>query len=111
MIYLKLLLISFITCYIVTTSGVVDSVKYFLWNRYVKSRPFPDTGLNIKPFDCPKCMTFWIGLIAILYYRQVSIYTLSFVVLLSLMAENMVLLQYTMKDLIGWLIFQLKKII
>lgn len=107
MTYITLVLTSFIVCYIVGVSGFIDSLKHGLWSLfvpYMRYHPF-----TLKPFDCPACMTLWSCLAVTIYLHDVSIYTLSFVIFLSLMSRNITLFQCVLRDCVGWLISQIQK--
>lgn len=106
--YIILACVSFIVCYCIGASGFIDHAKQWAWKKFVK-RPYPENGFTFKPFDCVKCMTFWTCLIVVIILNFLSFYSVTYVCILSLMAENIVLLQHTLNDLFGWLIYQVKK--
>lgn len=64
MIYLNIFIISVVISYCLDVSGFWDSassiVSGWLTNGQVK-KPF-----YIKPFSCPLCLTFWVGLVYII---------------------------------------------
>lgn len=68
-----------IVVFIVDLSGFVQSMKKAL----VKFRIIKDEYVQIKPFDCSLCMSWWIGLIYIYLNNQ---FTISGVFLVSMFA-------------------------
>lgn len=108
MTYKILLTVSFIVCYVVGLSGFIDSVKQSLWITFVKDRKYPG-HLNLKPFDCPLCMVFWCCIISSITLKDFSIYTVAFSALLSLMAQNIILLLQVVRDIFGWLLYQIQR--
>ena len=77
-IYIDLLLVAIVTIYVVDISGFTDSwrgaVARFL--KISNLRPLP-------PFDCGKCMTWWICLIYAICSGHFSLWTIAFSALLS----------------------------
>ena len=55
MIYLNLLCIAIITVFIIDISGIVDTVKGWIWKWIVRDKPYKN--FNLKPFDCSLCMS------------------------------------------------------
>ena len=78
MIYINLLLVALVTIYIVDISGFTQSWKDALarWLKVSALKPLP-------PFDCGKCMTWWVCLIYALCVGQLSLWTIAFSALLS----------------------------
>lgn len=78
MIYLDLLLVALVTIYIVDISGFTDS-----WRGLLASK-LHITGLKpLPPFDCGKCMTWWVCLIYALCTGHIALETIAFIALLS----------------------------
>lgn len=82
-IYIQLLLIATIVCYIVGVSGFTTS-----WRSWVaKKLHTTESRLkDIKPFDCPSCMAWWVCLIYALIAGQFDLLTISECAALSLMS-------------------------
>lgn len=79
-IYTHLLLVALITIYIVDISGFTQS-----WRSALAGFLKMDEG-NMKPlppFDCGKCMTWWVCLIYALCVGQFSLWTIALAALLS----------------------------
>lgn len=98
---LDLLLITFVICFIIDISGIVESVKKLISTKLLG---FKSTDFSIKPFDCSLCMTWWVGLIYIYCIGQMSILGVFVVAMFSFMASNITVLMLAIKDLIGSLI-------
>lgn len=77
-IYIDLLMVAAVTIYIVDISGFTESWRGWCANtlHISKMRPLP-------PFDCGKCMTWWVCLIYALCVGQISLGTIAFSALLS----------------------------
>ena len=77
-IYIELLVVALVTIYIVDISGFTDS-----W-RSALARMLKITSLKpLPPFDCGKCMTWWICLIYALCTGHFTLWTIAFSALLS----------------------------
>lgn len=81
-LFVDLLLVAVITIYIVDVSGFTESWRDALarWLKVTNLRPLP-------PFDCGKCMTWWVCLIYALCVGQISLGTIAFAALLSLLSN------------------------
>ena len=101
-IFLRLLLIEVIVCFIVDCSGFIISLKSFILKmlHLPKSRP---QDLPLKPFDCSLCMTWWTGLIYLLVTGSFSIISLAILSMLALLSSNVSGILLTIKDLLAWL--------
>jgi hypothetical protein len=58
MIYIDLLLVALVTIYVVDISGFTESWRSLVATKLHVSRLKP-----LPPFDCGKCMTWWVCLI------------------------------------------------
>lgn len=77
-IYIELLLAALVTIYIVDISGFTDS-----WRGWV-SRMLGVARLRpLPPFDCGKCMAWWVCLIYALCTGHLNILTIAYSALLS----------------------------
>ena len=77
-IYIHLILVALVTIYIVDISGFTESWRDALarWLKIPTLRP-------LKPFDCGKCMTWWVCIIYAICVGQFSLGTIAFAALLS----------------------------
>lgn len=81
-IYIDLLLVALVTIYIVDISGFTESWRAGVARLlHVKAlRPLP-------PFDCGTCMTWWACLIYSLCTGQLTLGTIAFAALMSLLSN------------------------
>ena len=77
-IYLDLFLVALVTIYIVDISGFTQSWRDGLARMLHISRLRP-----LPPFDCGKCMTWWVCLIFALCVGRFNLWTIAFSALLS----------------------------
>ena len=80
-IYIDLILVALVTIYIVDISGFTDTWRSALaWILKIQAlRPLP-------PFDCGKCMTWWVCLIFSICTGHFNLWTIAFSALLSLLS-------------------------
>lgn len=78
MIYIELLMVALVTIYIVDISGFTES-----WRSLVAAKLHIGKMKPLPPFDCGKCMTWWVCLIYALCVGQFSLWTIAFAALLS----------------------------
>lgn len=83
MIYLDLLLLCLIIVCIIDLSGAVQSLKAVMGRR-LKADP---EHIRIKPLDCSKCMTFWVGSIYSLAVGQLTLGLLLYILTLALLTS------------------------
>ena len=77
-IYIELLLVALVTIYVVDLSGVTESWRSLVATKLHISRLRP-----LPPFDCGKCMTWWVCLIYPICTGDISLGTIAFAALLS----------------------------
>lgn len=77
-IYIDLILVALVTIYVVDISGFTESWRDALarWLKVSTLRP-------LKPFDCGKCMTWWVCIIYALCVGQFNLVTIAYSALLS----------------------------
>jgi len=80
---LDLLIISFIVSFIIDISGIVSSIKKFIWKLFNKKIPYKD--FDFKPFECSLCMTFWVILIYSMFNYNI-LYSLFFASLFAFLS-------------------------
>lgn len=79
--YIELILVALVTIYIVDLSGFTDSWRGLIesWLHISHLKPLP-------PFDCGKCMTFWVCIIYSAASGHFNLVTLAFSSLLSFLS-------------------------
>lgn len=99
--WLELVLISIMICFIVDLSGITGSIKWLLWERVFNKIGNPE-NIKMKPFDCSLCMTFWVGIIYLIVCGSFSLPYLFEVCVLSLLSKNITgFLRWTQDALIS----------
>ena len=81
-IYIDLILVALVTIYIVDISGFTES-----WRGWCADILHISKMRSLPPFDCGKCMTWWVCLIYALCVGQISLETIAFAALLSLLSN------------------------
>lgn len=81
---LDLFLIQIIVVIIIDLSGVVDHFKSFLKRILTKGR-LSDPNYSFKPLDCSFCITFWTGLVYLLVTHSLSLWMMTWVLLLCVL--------------------------
>lgn len=77
-IYIDLILVALVTIYVVDISGFTESWRDALARMLRVSRL-----RSLKPFDCGKCMTWWVSIIYALCAGHFNLGTIAFAALLS----------------------------
>ena len=109
MIIVNLLIIASIVCFVVDISGITDTIKHFLWKKFIQVGDYHN--LQIKPLDCSLCLTWWTTLLYIIITGHFTIPYIGFCALLSLLSSNISDLERYIKDFLVWLTNNLYKII
>lgn len=105
MVYIDILLVALVTIYVVDLSGFTDSWRAGL-ARLLK---ISDIALRpLPPFDCGKCMTWWVCLIYAICIGAFSLPVIAFIALLSHLSQPigqiLVLFRETINTLVGKLL-------
>lgn len=82
MMIIQLLLLATIITFGISTSGFGDSLRYGIWKLFLFPK-HPITAIPDKPFFCPLCATFWIGLV---YLYITDHFTLLYITILALIS-------------------------
>lgn len=105
-IYIQLLLITAIICFIVDVSGFINDGVKPLVAKIVSKR----TNINVKPEDivigkplsCSLCCVWWIGLFYIMMTSQFTLQNLAYICFLAMMSSNISEILLQAKDLVSW---------
>ena len=108
-IIFNLLLIQIIVVFIVDLSGIIDTIKKFLWKKFVKVGDYHN--LSLKPISCSLCSTWWVCLIYLIVTNNFTLPYIAITALLALLAGNMADLMYFIKDAFTKLINLLYKLL
>lgn len=74
---INLTILAFILCFIIDQSGVIESIKKFI------GKHLGIKDVQLKPFDCSLCATFWTGIIYLAITSNLTLYYLLFVCVLA----------------------------
>lgn len=103
MTYIELLLAALVTIYVVDISGFTDS-----WRGLVAELLGVKALKPLPPFDCGKCMAWWVCIIASLVSGHFTWGTIAFSALMSLLSvplgQAMIFIREGLNLLIGKLI-------
>ena len=72
---INLIFINIAVVYLIDQSGGMDSIKSLL-KRLLTNGKMKGYDYSLKPFDCSKCMTFWVSIIYLLLFGELSIFTI-----------------------------------
>ena len=98
--YIDLFEITVIVVIIVDISGFVDSVKTLI------GKVLHINNVKLKPLDCSLCMTFWVSMAYLIYANELSITTLMFSLLISVMTPVIQDLIYLIRDILGFILLK-----
>jgi hypothetical protein len=102
MIYIDLLLVALVTIYVVDISGFTESWRSLVATKLHVSRLKP-----LPPFDCGKCMTWWVCLIYALCTGHLSLWTIAYSALLSHLSNPIGEALIFIRECMIWLINKL----
>ena len=89
--YIDLLLLAVIICFIVDISGALRKFR--------------------KPFSCSLCCSWWGGLIYLLVTRNFTIQGVAFVAVLSMMSSVITGFLLTLKELLNYILHKINSIL
>lgn len=97
--YIELTLVALVTIYIVDVSGFTDSWRSAIsrWLKVSNLRPLP-------PFDCGKCMSWWVCLIYAICTGEITLGTVAYSALLSLLSFPIAQILIFIRESLLWLI-------
>lgn len=81
---LDLFLIAVIVVIIIDISGVTLSIKSGI-KRLLTKGMMSDPNYSLKPIDCSFCMTFWTGLLWLVVTHTLTLWMLTYLLLLCVM--------------------------
>lgn len=100
---LNLVLICLVCVLIIDTSGFITSLKSFISKRLTKSK-INTTQFRLRPWDCSYCMNWWVSLVYLIIAHQLSLGSITVVLLLSFSTPLIYRMLLLIKDLINKLI-------
>lgn len=109
MTIINLLLLQLIIVFIIDISGAVSSFKGLL-SRWLTKGTINSKNYALKPLDCSLCMTWWVGLIALLLTHSFTLPMVAVVGGLAMLTPVSADALRTIKDILTWIINQINKI-
>lgn len=103
--YIDLFEITIIVVIIVDISGFIDSIKTLI------GKVLHINNVKLKPLDCSLCMTFWVSMAYLIYANELSITTLMFSLLISVMTPVIQDLIYLIRDILGFILLKISKLL
>jgi len=97
--YIQLTLVALVTIYIVDISGFTQSWRDGLAGMLHISRLRP-----LPPFDCGKCMTWWVCLIYALCMGHLNLGTIAFSALMSHLSIPLGAILIFIREALNWII-------
>lgn len=82
MIYINILLIAVIVVIVIDITDFIDNIKKLISSILTKGK-ITNSDYQLKPIDCSLCMTFWIGLIYLIIYNQLTLLNVSILLLIA----------------------------
>lgn len=114
-IFIQLLLVTAIICFIVDVSGFINDGLKPLVAKIVSKRTNikvnPEDIVIHKPWICSLCLTFWISIGYIIIMNQFTLVNLAYICLLALMSSNISELLMQAKDVIAWVQMKVNKLL
>lgn len=83
---INLLLIQLIVVFIVDLSGIVDTLKQFIWRKWIKVGDW--RLIRLKPVDCSLCSTWWCCIIYLLITGNLNLITILVSAVLAFLAST-----------------------
>lgn len=85
MTYYRILQLCLCIVLVIDISGAVESLRAFV-GRWLKANP---ERVKLKPLDCSKCMTVWLGLGYALIVGELTLSIALYTLLLAVMTPNL----------------------
>ena len=98
MIYLEVFMIALCCVIIIDGTDFVDSVKSLV--KKVLNIP-QHKPIQLKPFDCSLCTTFWVSLIYILIMSELAFLTLTYIIVVAFFTDIIHSMLILIKDILA----------
>ncbi|MBQ2007532.1 MAG: hypothetical protein II236_02515 [Alistipes sp.] len=85
MTYYRILQLCLCIVLVIDISGAVESLRSFV-GKWLQA---PAERVRLKPLDCSKCMTVWLGLGYALIVRELTLSVALYTLLLAVMTPNL----------------------
>lgn len=112
MVTINLTLIATIWVLVIDIAQFVEELKHIFWKWVFKGNEHNYKPFRIKPFDCSLCLTFWTGLVYLIYTHTFSLKYLAVLLFIAtctpLIADGIRLIQDAFSKIINGLYDLLK---
>lgn len=105
---LDLICLAVIIVIIIDISGFVDSIKSGISFLITKGK-IVKNDYRLMPFDCSFCMIFWAGLIYLMVTGNLSLLTITFVILLSVLSRTIKEFLFTIVNILDKILYYVNK--
>lgn len=105
---LDLICLAVIIIIIVDISGFIDSIKSGISFLITKGK-IVKSDYRLMPFDCSFCMIFWAGLIYLIITENLSLLTITLVLLLSVLSGTIKEFLFTIINVLGRILYYVNK--
>lgn len=83
MVYINILLIAVIVVIVIDITDFINNIKKLISSILTKGK-IKSSSYIMKPFDCSLCMTFWAGLIYLIYCNSISLLNIAILLLIAI---------------------------
>lgn len=94
---------------VIDIARFMDSVKYGIW-KWVLGKRGNWENIELKPFDCSLCSSFWANVIYLFYVDHLTILNVTVVMFFSVLTPIFQDLIWTIRDLLGKIISIMNKL-
>lgn len=108
-VILKLIILQVIVVSLIDISGIIDTLKHFLWKKYVKKGDYHN--LNLKPISCSYCSLHHIGVIYLLVTHHFTLFYYMILLILAMLTPITGDLLLWLKDTLTWLVNKMYKLL
>ena len=110
--FIELLLLTIIICFVIDISGFFNFVKKFIASRLEhKYKNLKYEDIKIPFATCSLCTVWWTGIIYLLCIGEFTLVNFTFVALLALLSSNISGMLLTFKDLLSMIETKLNELI
>lgn len=99
MMYLNIFLAALILVYGIDILGFVEEIKIKLF-KFVKGKNTIYRPYNLRPFDCSLCLSFWVGLLILIFSLKLTIINIAYVCMISFFTPQYKDVLLTVQDFI-----------
>lgn len=99
MMYLNIFLTALILVYGIDILGFVEEMKIKLF-KFVKGKNVIYKPYSLRPFDCSLCLSFWVGILILIFNLKLTIINIAYVCMISFFAPQYKDVLLTVQDMV-----------